>query len=274
MNTTTIDPNEIPATTLSLSIDPTPLILAGDGYSLTISPEAEAQKLKLLARAAAINVVACNDQSADAQFESRQLAAMRIQVEKSRKEIKEPVNRIGKLIDTTAADFIAKITAEENRIKKLVGDHATEVAKLKAAKEAEEREAFEVARRAREEALATQEAAEAAKSNKQGIAAVLAAQEAARAAEAARVETLATRMDASADVAGTKVAEGVRFAWDFEVDDTQQLAAWRVDLVTIEPKRSAILDWLKQTEAKGEDAIPAAAALGVRAFKKAVVSSR
>jgi len=273
---TTTDPNEVATggTNLSLAIDPTPLILAGDGYQLTISPEAEAQKQKLLARAEEITVVNNNDLSADAQFESRQLAAMRIAVEKSRKEIKEPVNRIGKLIDATASDFIAEITAQENRIKKLVGDHATEVARLQAQKEAEERKAFDDARRAREEALAAQEAAEAARTNKQGIAAVLAAQEAARAAEIAQREALANRMEASAEVAGTRVAEGVRFAWDFEVEDIHKLYHRRSDLVTIEAKRSVILTMLKLLEENGENVELVTKAIGIRAFKKPVVSSR
>ena len=269
----TTETNQLATTTLSLTIDPTPLILAGDGYQLTISPEAEAQKLKLLARAAKIVIVTSNDLSADAQFEKRQLAAMRIAVEKSRKEIKEPVNRIGKLIDSTAADFMADITAEEKRIDILVGNHATEVERLKRIKEQEERRAFDDARRARDAALAAQEAADAAKANHQGIAAVLEALAAARAAEDARVQTLATRMDASADLAGTKVAEGVRFAWDFEVSNLDLLATTRRGLVTIEPRRAAILEWLKAAEARG-DAAGLAEEIGILAYKKPIVSSR
>ena len=139
-----------------------PMILSGDGYELTIAPEAEARKLALLGRAQLVNVVACNDQSADAQQVTRSLASMRIEVEKCRKLVVEPVNRITKIINSTAADFVAEITAEETRIKQLVGNHAEEVARIKAQKEAEERAAFEAARKAREAAEAAALAAEEA----------------------------------------------------------------------------------------------------------------
>ena len=80
-----------------------PLILAGDGYQLTIAPEAEARKADILSASSSIQIVGDNDDSARAQFHTRQLAAMRIEVEKSRKLVKEPVNRIGKMIDAAAA---------------------------------------------------------------------------------------------------------------------------------------------------------------------------
>jgi hypothetical protein len=124
----------------------TALILAGDGYNLTIAPEAEARKLKLLKASGGISAVTTNDESADAQVHSRCLAQMRIEVEKCRKEVKEPVNRIGKLIDQSAKDFVASIELEEKRITRLVGDHAQEVARIQAEKLREEHRAFEAAR--------------------------------------------------------------------------------------------------------------------------------
>jgi len=175
-----------------------PLILAGDGYQLTIADEAIQRKAELLTNSAVITAVADNDDSARAQYHTRQLAAMRIEVEKSRKLVKEPVNRIGKMIDAAAAEFLVEITAEEGRIKQLVGRHAEEVLRIKAEKEAAERAAFEAARAAREAA------------EEGGIAAVLAAKKAA-----------AEKLEASNEVAATKVAEGVRFAWDFEVTDIE-----------------------------------------------------
>jgi hypothetical protein len=229
----------------------TPLILAGEGYQLTIAPDAVDRKNYLLLVASNVQSVRDNDESGDAAYHVRALAAMRIEVEKSRKVVKEPVNRIGKMIDAAASDFLAEITAEENRIKKLIGDHATEVARLKAEKEEEERKAFDAARAARE----------AAESG--GIAAVLASKQA-----------LAERMAASDEVASTKVAEGVRFAWDFEVMDINLLASRCIDLVTIEPRRAAILAKLKDIEAHGYTVEKLASEMGIRAFKKPVVSSR
>ena len=229
----------------------TPLILAGDGYQLTISSEAEARKAELITKSAAITTVTSNDESAKAQFHSRSLAAMRIEVEKSRKLVKEPVNRIGKMIDNAAADFLAEIVAEENRIKKIVGDHAEEVLRIKAEKERIEREAFEAARAAREAA------------EEGGIAAVIAAKKAA-----------ADKLQSSNEVAATRLADGIRFAWDFEVIDINQLQSLRNDLVTVEPKRAAILATLKDMEEHGYAVEALAETLGIRAFKKPIVSSR
>jgi hypothetical protein len=237
-------------TTTELS-EITPLILAGDGYQLTISPEAEARKAELITKSAAITTVTSNDESAKAQFHSRSLAAMRIEVEKSRKLVKEPVNRIGKMIDNAAADFLAEIVSEENRIKKIVGDHAEEVLRIKAEKERIEREAFEAARAAREAA------------EEGGIAAVIAAKKA-----------TAEKLEASSEVASTRLASGIRFAWDFEVIDINQLQSLRNDLVTVEPKRAAILATLKDMEEHGYAVEALAETLGIRAFKKPIVSSR
>jgi len=225
----------------------TPLILDGDGYQLTISSEAEARKAELITKSAAITTVTSNDESAKAQFHSRSLAAMRIEVEKSRKLVKEPVNRIGKMIDNAAADFLAEITAEENRIKQLVGAHAEEVLRIKAEKEAAERAAFEAARAAKEEA------------ENGGIAAVLAAKKAA-----------AEKLQSSNEVAATRLADGIRFAWDFEVENIEAFYAAEPDLCEITLKRAAILTALKELESNGFDvAMP-----GIRAFKKPIVSSR
>jgi hypothetical protein len=247
----------------------TALILSGQGYELTIAPEAEAKKQELLATAMTVAIVRDNDESACAQRVSRSLAAMRIDVEKCRKIVKEPVNRIGKIIDQTAKDFVAAIEVEEKRITKLVGDHAAEVARIKAEKEREERRAFEEARAARE---AAERAAAAAESSGK-ISDVIAAKQ----AERERQEALAARMEASAEVAETKVAEGVRFAWDFEVLDIDQLARAHRELVTIEARRADVLEKIKSAAVCfGNDdvLIGAFADVGLRVFKKPVVSSR
>lgn len=229
----------------------TPLILAGDGYQLTISEEATARKTALLAKSGSITTVASNDDSGRAQFQTRSLAAMRIEVEKSRKLVKEPVNRIGKMIDAAAAEFLEEIVAEENRIKKLVGAHAEEVLRIKAEKERIEREAFEAARAAREAA------------EEGGIAAVIAAKKAA-----------AEKLQRSAEVAATKVASGIRFAWDFEVDDINIVAKAEPLFVSMEIKRSAVLAWIRELEAADEDVAVRLALVGISAYKKPIVSTR
>lgn len=228
-----------------------PLILAGDGYQLTIADEAIIRKAELLKHSASITAVNDNDDSARAQFHTRHLAAMRIEVEKSRKLVKEPVNRIGKMIDAAAVEFLVEITAEEGRIKQLVGRHAEEVLRIKAEKESAERKAFEAARAAREAA------------EEGGIAAVLAAKKA-----------TAEKLQASSEVAATKVAEGVRFAWDFEIDDIAAVYRAAPDLVSLEIKRASVLTWIREIEAADEDVAARLSLAGIAAFKRPIVSSR
>jgi hypothetical protein len=245
----------------------TALILSGQGYELKIAPEAEARKAELLGIARAVQHVRDNDESAEAQYHSRSLAAMRIEVEKCRKIVKEPVNRIGKLIDQAAKDFVAEIEAEECRIKKLVGEHAEEVARLRRIKEDQERRAFEEARAAREAA----EAAAAAAETSGKIADIIAAKQ----AESARMDALAARMGASDEVAAAKVADGVRFAWDFEVDDIAAVYRAAPEFVKLEIRRAEVLAWLRELESADEEvAAGACLVIGLRVFKKPVVSSR
>lgn len=242
------------------------LILSGEGYSLTICQEAETSKRKLLASSALVATVTNNDESADAAYVMRSLAQMRIMVDKGRKDVKEPVLRIGKLIDASAKTFLLEIEEEEARLRKLIGDHANEVARIAAIKAEEERKAFELARAARETAAAAQDAAEA--SGK--ISDVIAAKQ----AEQARQETLGARMEASSELAATKVADGVRFAWDFEVTDMEAVINGLRDYVEITVKRSPILAWFKEMEENGKSVEAIAECHGIRAFKKPVVSSR
>jgi hypothetical protein len=251
---------------MNTTTEPTTLILAGSGYELTISPAAERRKAELLEVARSVQYVRDNDESADAQYHSRSLAALRIEVEKCRKIIKEPVNRIGKLIDLTATNFIEAVSFEEKRIAKLIGNHAEEVERLKAEKEAAERQAFDAARAAREAADAALDAAETTGKISDIIAA--------KRAEKERQDALAARMEASEEVATTNVAQGVRFAWDFEVTDIEILYAMDRTLVEVTPRRAAILAMIRDTEAFEIDPVALFATLGIKVFKKPVVSTR
>lgn len=242
------------------------LILSGEGYTLTICQEAETSKRELLASSALVATVTNNDESADAAHVMRSLAQMRIMVDKGRKDVKEPVLRIGKLIDASAKTFLLEIEAEEARLRQLIGDHANEVARIAAIKAEEERKAFEIARAAREAAAAAQDAAEASGKISDVIAA--------RQAEQARQETLGARMEASSELAATKVADGVRFAWDFEVQNMEAVLNGLRDYVEITVKRSLILAWFKEMEESGKSVEAIAESYGIRAFKKPVVSSR
>ena len=81
-------------------------------------------------------------------------------------------------------------------------------------------------------------------------------------------------MEASSELAATKVADGVRFAWDFEVVDIEQVARTIPEMVEMKIKRSTVLEFFKEVEAQGHDVIVNAKNIGIRAFKKPVVSSR
>jgi len=227
------------------------LMLTGSGYNLTITEDALKRREDLLAKASTVTAVTSNDESYEAAYHVRDIAAMRIEVDKSRKEIKEPVIRIGKLIDSTAKEFLEDLQAEEDRIKGLIGAHAEDVAKAKAEAEQREREAFEAARAARE----------AAESGK--IADVIAAK-----------QTLAERMAASEEVATTNLAAGVRFAWDFEIEDLDTVYRVAPEFVTLEIKRAAVIAWLKEMESADDNVTGMAASIGIRAFKKPVISTK
>jgi hypothetical protein len=245
----------------------TALILSGSGYDIQIAPEAIAKRDQLVAAAEDITRVTNNDESADAAFAMRQLAQLRIEVEKARKAVKEPVLQVGKRIDMAAKDFIHQVEVKEEELKYMIGVHATEVARQRAEAEAAERKAAEEARRAREVA----EAAQAAAEQSHRIADVIAAKK----AEAERQETMAANMAAAEETAATRVAEGVRFAWDFEVTDIAKLARNHPDLVRMEPKRAEILAAIKDAAETGASMDPEAwAAVGLRPFKKPVVSTR
>lgn len=243
----------------------TALILAGSGYSLTVSPEAYQKKEALLSASAGVTVVSTNDESADAQFRLRQLAQMRILVDASRKTVKEPVIRIGKQIDAAAKEFLDELEAEEGRIRRLVSDHAMVVAKEAVAREAEERRLAMISNEARAKADAMAVAASSGR-----ISDVLAAKK----AEADRQLALSARMAAAELTAETRIAEGVRFAWDFEVVNITSVQRAEPEFVTMEIKRAAVLEWFREMELTDEDVASQAANIGLTAFKKPVVSSR
>ena len=229
-----------------------PMTLTGTGYSLTITPEATEQKEKLIAASSEITSVTSNEESAGAGYEMRRLAQMRILIEKSRKEVKDPILKISKQIDQRAAEFLVEVEAEEARLRKLIGDHAIIMLKAKAEAEEAERLAFEAEKAAR--ALA----------DFGGIAAVLDARQA-----------LQDKLQASELVTETNVAQKVKFVWDFEVVSIKDLVRMAPEMVDFIPRRRDILVWLKNLEEK-EDRNPSdvAAEFGISAAKIPSISTR
>lgn len=262
----------------------TALILSGSGYELSIAPEAEAQKLELIRDADLIAEVIDAASCDAARNQIKKLAAMRNLVEKSRKDVKEPVLAIGRDIDTKAKGFVGDIEARETRLTKLVGDYAAEVERerIRVAREMEEKRRREEAERQRIEAerIAAERAAEEAK-RKANEAFLAEDDSAAEAAEAQRKEAEAAAAKAREEAEAAKAMPavptfapekpaGVKFVPDFEVENIHALYAYSASLVSLEPKRSEILALIKQlTQGETLPEIP-----GLRVFAKSVVSTR
>jgi hypothetical protein len=257
------------------------LILAGDGYQLTIAPEAEAAKAELIKHASLIVEVIDPDANAAAGNQVKKLAAMRNLVEKSRTTVKAPVLQVGKDIDAKAAEFVADIKAEEARIGKLMGSYAeaVEAERRKILREMEaQRQAEEKARREKEDAERAAEAARIA-AEKAEWEAVTPEEEAKAAAALAAAEEknkLAAEVAASiSDIVKVVAivpakAEGVKFTVDFTVEDIDALYRYSPALVTMEAKRKDILELIKSLGAdENQQIIP-----GIRITSKAVVSTR
>jgi hypothetical protein len=87
-------------------------------------------------------------------------------------------------------------------------------------------------------------------------------------------QAIADKLAASDEVASTKVADGVRFAWDFDIENITDVYRAEPMFVSMEVKRAPVLMWLKEMAAADEDVVGRAALLGIFAFKKPVVSSR
>jgi hypothetical protein len=242
------------------------LIISGSGYQIEVSQAAIEKRAEVLAASCCVLAVEDNDQSADAAWHVRQLASLRIETERCRKVIKEPVIAIGKRIDKAAKEFLGDIEAEEDRLKRLIGHHAAEVARQRADAEAAERKAADEARRAREVAEAAAQAAE-----ESGRLADLVA---AKQAEAERMATLAARSECAEVTSAAKVADGVRFVWDFEVLDEDKVLMNLRPACEIVVKRTPVLDWIRALEKQGEDPEALTKAYGIRAFKKPIVSTR
>lgn len=260
------------------------LILAGEGYQLAIAPEAEQLKADLLTRASAITRVSGPDENEAARAEIKALAAMRNQVEKSRKAVKEPVLQVGRDIDAKAKDFVGAIEFEEKRISGLVGDYAAEVERerqqalreMEAKRQAEEkarREEEEKARAAEAARIAAEQAAWEATDEAQAAKAAEAARIAEEQAKAAAEEKARLEAEASKPILAPAKAEGVKFVLDYEVSDITRLYHSRPEFVKLEAKRAEILAWLK-TLSDTEHLEEGLAKLGLKLIRKPIVSTR
>jgi hypothetical protein len=249
--------------------------------AITLSEEVTTLKANLITSALAIQSVEDEETDKLAMIQVKALADHRIAFEKNRKEIKEPITRLGKEIDDIARNHLAEILIEEARIKGLRDAHASRLAEIqrqKAAKaEAErrriERERFEAENRANEERRKAENAAaqaeiEALRAENAKIKATTEAarieaerkereaterqeainREAAERAEAARIEDKKRELELAklAAQAPDRIPAGMREEIDFEITDIAAFAAKYPTMVEITPKRSNILKALKE----------------------------
>lgn len=257
-----------------------PLILNGEGYGLEISQSYEELKAELLKDAA--RIIAITDAAADsaADIQLKKLAAMRIEVEKSRVKVKEPALQFGKMVDAKAKEFVADITTEENRLKAERGtyaqavlaernriikeqeekrmaeekarreEEAKEAARIEAARieaERKEAEAAEAARRkAEEDAFNATTPEEEAAAEKAAAEAKRKADEAARLEaerkEAARLEAEKKAAEVSVPTFIPEAPKGVKMVADYEITDIDALYRHNAGLVTLTERRKEILD--------------------------------
>lgn len=230
----------------------TTLILTGDGYGLTIAPEAEALRAKLLADASSISEVTDEQSCAIARQALKSLADFRLRLEKSRKDVKEPVLDLGRKIDKAAADFGAPTSTEEKRINGLIANYAAEQERKRREAEAEARRQAAEAERLRLEAeRAKREAEEAAKRAANAdqmtlddVASQAAAKAEAEAAERARLEAQQKAAQAAIAATSPSVAKA-KPVLDYTVTDIVALYRACPDLVDLTPKRREILARLK-----------------------------
>ena len=152
------------------------------------------------------------------------------EVEAARKIVKGPVDDLVKKIQETAKTFCADLVIEEDRLKRLLGDHqAAEQRKADKLR----REAQDEADRLAREAAAAARAAERATTDGQAEQ----AQKAAAAAEVAAVEARVAVAEVKREApAGTVL----RQTFKFEVTDINALFKARPDLCVIEPNGAAI----------------------------------
>ena len=251
------------------------LSLTGPGYGLTLKREAIELKKSLLELAAPIVAITGDGDLTTARAVVKDLAAFRVQLEKSRKAVKEPVIELGRKIDEAAEKFGADCAAEEKRITGLGQAYAAEAERVRREKAEAERRAAEAAARAAAEEARRVEAAAAAERAR--IAAEARAAETAQAdlvrrAQAAEAERIAAQQAAARAQAAAAAAteatqfaspavDGVKVELDYEVEDIHALYMEVPSLVDLTPRRREILAMLNRIAASG--AVPQIAGLKV-----------
>lgn len=233
------------------------LKLEGNGFTLSILPEAVKRRDDLLAVTEGIQAIASADDAATVKAHLDKLAAFRNELDKTRLDVKRPVLDVGKAIDETAAAFGVPLAKEEPRLRALLNGYLKEQERIRE----EERKKLDDQKRELErlrlEAEAAARAVEAEKnaldSKPQTIADFVrlaevdeAQKKAAAAVEAqttAAVSTIAT-LTATTAVVAPKVIS-------FEVVDIVALYKAHPQLVELNAKKAEVKAFLKTMDNNG-----------------------
>lgn len=237
-----------------------PLILTGDGYGLEIAPSYQEAKITLLKNAAVIVDISdpVGDAAADKQI--KLLAAMRIDVEKSRTAVKRPALDFGNTVDAQAKSFVAEILIEEDRLKKARGSYSMAVIaernrvlrEMEAKRQEEARRLQEEENRrleAERKVEAERKAAEDALWNAETPEEKEAAEKGVQAAESSAVEIAATPEAVAAPLPTQFVPaapKGVKMVPAYEVTDIHALYQHNTGLVTLSERRKEILEAIER----------------------------
>lgn len=220
---------------------------------LSINTEAELAKSQALDGAREITEItdpASQQAAVDALARCRRFTK---RLESSRKDVKDPVIKLGKDIDKMAKDFAAEVDAEETRLDSLINAHVRKEAE-KARRAQQMRDDIAAKKRKREQEIADQAEAER-KRLEQEAAKTEDPEEAARLARQAKDNALAAEesRQRAENITSTPVAiqprsDGltVKKVWKHKITDIDALYRARPDLVTLEPKTNAINAAIRQ----------------------------
>lgn len=232
------------------------MLLEGSGYNILCTPEAEQLKLNLLKQSATVlSVHTVEESNAIRETTLKSLADFRIKLEKTRKEIKQPIVELGRQIDDLAKNFGDKIIHEEKRIGGILGDFAFQMEqerlRIERERQVQERERLRLEYEAEQAKIKAEQSANAKP---------LSQLKAEREAEAKRVAAEAAAEESrqlAIESAELTKQKGTVFQSDFLVENVNALMEFNRSLVDIIPSRQRILNQIEVMRGmagmKGED---------------------
>ena len=207
--------------------------------ALPLTAEAVERAAELSKAAKAVAKVTTAEQFEQAVDAGRDIQSHVKGVEAFGLDFRRPIKAFTDMVKKTQDDYLAPLLAEQDRLKRLVGDFQSAEARRVAKEEQERREAFEAAEkeRLRLEAEANAKLAKAQESGgKRDEKAAVKAAELAEEAELAVQAVIAAPAPQAARAAGSSSRQVLKW----EVTDLKSLYAARPELCKVEVKASAV----------------------------------